>query len=188
MGTTHRFLGVDDDADLLLNWFRNLPERPEETPTDSGSIVLYFRSVGPLVYTTSEPERGAIDEKRSPIVTLFLPRRKRGVLWTAGEVHFLPTPLRKVSPELDSISRRLGQWLAQFDRVFSLKPPVHEWDYFLEGGIPSRDQPVFALPNAMAALRAGTYFVEHDTTDSVLDKLCKALRLRGVACDGNADA
>ena len=38
---------------------------------------------------------------------------------------------------------------------------------------------LYALPKAMAALRAGQYFVHHRGTDGQLDVLAKSLRLRG---------
>lgn len=43
---------------------------------------------------------------------------------------------------------------------------------------------IFALPEPMNALRRGQYFVRHGINDAPLDKLTKALRLRGVQIEG----
>jgi hypothetical protein len=110
------------------------------------------------------------------------------VLWTAGEVHFLATPLRKLYPKLEDVSRRFHKWLTQFDLVFSRRPPVDEWNYYLEGGIRNEDSDVFALPEAMNALRKGQYFVAEADTPVRLETLCRALRLRGVDCTPEGDA
>jgi hypothetical protein len=179
MGSTHRFLGVGDDGDRVLDWFRELSPPPEEVAFPRGR-TLYFRAIGPLVYRPSEPADTEIDTQRSPLVSFFAPRRRRGVLWTAGEVHFLPTPLKQVCPELHAVSRRFGRWLARFDLVFSRKAPGGAWDYYLEGSIRNRDSDVFALPGAMAVLREGGTFIAEEDTDEVVERLCRALRLRGV--------
>ena len=54
----------------------------------------------------------------------------------------------------------------------------------MEGGIINHAKEIFALPESMNALRLGQYFVRHGINDASLDKLTKALRLRGVQIDG----
>jgi len=174
MGSTFRYLALRDDQDLVLNWFRALEPPPSEVPTER-AIALHFESLGSL-----HDEQGNVDWKRSPVVTLFAPRQRRGVLWTAGEIHFLPTPLREQFPSLHRISRRLAAWLASFPRIFERPNNPGDWDYYLEGTLRNSDPSIFALPAAMTALRQGQYFVSDDDTDFLLDKLCKSLRLRGV--------
>ncbi len=122
-----------------------------------------------------------VDPKRSPIASLFPPENRRVVLRTAGELHFLPTPLRKLFPKLDAISHQFAKWLGGFDLVYEAPGKCGEWDYYLEGSLRNGDGPIYALPEAMTALRAGRYFISDSDNDFVLDKLCRALRLRGVA-------
>jgi len=95
----------------------------------------------------------------------------------------LPKPLRKVCPPLESINRNFRRWLANFERVFARHPTRQgKWDYYLEGSIRNCALEVFALPNAMNALREGHYFVADGDDDLLLDKICRSLRLRGVNC------
>jgi hypothetical protein len=129
-----------------------------------------------------------IDVHNSPLVSIFLPTLKRGVLWTAGEVHFLPRALRQRFPPLDKVRRRFGDWLAGFHLVFagahSSQPG--EWDYYLEGSLRNHDSPIFALPRADDALRGGQYFVGKSDGDDMLYKICRSLLHRGV--EGITDA
>jgi len=174
MGVTFRYLATESDGDIVPNWFSELANPPERVATDRG-VVMFFRELGPLI---GPP--GPVDGKSSPIVNLFAPRRRRGVLLTAGEVHFLPTPLRKRFPALHKVSQDFSRWLGQFPCVHSRSSQPGEWDYFLEGSIRNFDTDVFALPGAMTALRAGHYFVAVDDSNDRVDRLCKSLRLRGV--------
>jgi hypothetical protein len=175
MGRTFHLLATESDVELLLRWFGDLPAPPEVTHTPT-HLVLYFRSLGPLVQKEDDP--GAIDPTRSPIVTVFPPLRRRAALLTAAEVHFLTT-MRQFA-EMKAVSRAFQSWLHQFERVFSRQARICEWDNYLEGSIRNFAEDVFALPSAMEALRRGQYFVAADDTDFVVDKLCRALRLRGV--------
>ncbi|MGD0898610.1 MAG: hypothetical protein ABR915_12290 [Thermoguttaceae bacterium] len=113
-------------------------------------------------------------------MNVFTPLRKRDVLLTCGEVHFLATPL-SLFPQLAALNRAFRAWLSQFTRVFSRRKDFEpEWNYYLEGGIQNRDADVHALPNAMRLLRQGRYFVAMDDNDCVLEKVCRELRKRGV--------
>jgi hypothetical protein len=172
MGLTFRYLALEQDQDLVQDWFRAIQPAPREISKPRG-VLLYFDSLGALV---GDP----LDVDRSPLVSLFAPRRRRGVLHTAGEVHFLPTPLRQQFPVLHRLSRRFSSWLSSFPCVFE-GSSRGDWDYYLEGSLKNRDGKIFALPSAFAALQRGQYFVADDDNDFVIDKLCRSLRLRGVA-------
>jgi len=140
---------------------------------------LYFREMGSLAKTAT----GSIGVRQSPLVALFPPRVRRGILWTVGEVHFLPSPLRERFPRLNKISTSLKKWLQTFECVYSNKPGHrNDWNYYLEGAVKNFDPPIYALRGSLEALRRGQYFVAEDDTDLVLDKLCSRLRLRDVRC------
>jgi hypothetical protein len=74
------------------------------------------------------------------------------------------------------------EWLSEYPCVYSHRQDfVHEWDYFLEGSAKNWDPEVFALPEGMAALRRGCFFVAACDKDADLDLVCRTLQLRGVA-------
>lgn len=169
MGATYRFLATVDEASAIPDWFRSLPERATEHRRVDGSL-FYFPDFGPI----------DSDVKKSPIVNVFLPKQKRGVLITIGEVHFVTSPL-SMFPGMSRINGSFRNWLAKYTCVFSRRPGfASEWDYYLEGSIRNWDSDVFALPSGMSALQRGAYFVADDDNDSVLDRVCRALELRGI--------
>jgi len=178
MANTYRFIADPADPSPVLAWFRALDPAPAEVRT-ARATVLHFAHMGALAYRADD---GQIDASRSPVVTVFSPQVKRGALWTVGEVHFLASPLRSLFPELHRVGRDFSRWLAGHDCVFSRKSGLHEFDYYLEGSVRNYDPPVQAFPAALAALAQGQYFVAEDDNDVRLDQLCRALRLRGVAC------
>jgi hypothetical protein len=169
MGTTYRFIADIDEAKVIIDWFRDLPESPKESHHEVG-ILLYFDKFGPLLDNSES----------SPLVNLFLPIKLRGALTTTGEVHFLTSPMKKF-PQLVEVNRKFRKWLKQFQLVFSQKAD-HDghYDYYLEGSIKNWDSEVYALPLGLDALNKGRYFVSHDDKEPVLDRLCQQLRLRGV--------
>jgi len=173
LGATRCFLSSPQEAHIVLEWFRRLPGPPDVVPMPEGSL-LHFKSAGPLNY---RPDK-SIDVTKSPLVSLYVPQERRGILWTIGEVHFLPTPLRGTFPPLDRVCSRFTSWLRKFPLVFS---PAKDcgWDYYLEGGARSSLQ-IFALPEGMRALERGQYFVGHDDNELRVDDVVKLLRLRGV--------
>jgi hypothetical protein len=184
VGTTHRYLEDPRAESLVLGWLRRAAVDTVEVPVTHHGVSLYFKEFGPLVLA----DDGTLDAYRSPMVSVFLPRIRHGMLWTVGEVHFLSTPLRKLHPGLHKVSRRFSAWLQQFERVFANGHcPQPEWAYHLEGSTQSYDPPIFALPSGIEALRSGRYFVARDDTEFVLDKLCKQLSLRGVQCGDEDD-
>lgn len=183
MGKTYRFIASPDEPSEVLQWFLKLPNPPHQIQAD-GCFWLHFEQLGPLVNADAE---GFIDPKMSPVATLFLPYKRRGILWTVGEVHFLATPLRKRFPALHKISSEFEKWLISFECVFSMNPGYNpEWNYYLEGSVRNFDPPVFAFPSGLAALRAGRYFVSDDDTEALLDRLCMSLRHRGIECGAEA--
>lgn len=181
MGTTFRFLALGDDLQQVYGWFAAL-SNPPKLISIRGCQYLHFDSLGGL-----QPSSGPIDPRRSPIASIFVPEQIRSVLWTAGEVHFLATPLRQTFPELHAISRRFAKWLQRFECVFESTGKDGDFDYYLEGDLRNLDSPIFALPAAFTALRSGQYFTSHDSTPESVERLCRSLRLRGVHC-GPADA
>jgi hypothetical protein len=179
MGTTYRFICDPAAPNPVAEWFRALRDAPEEVEGE-GVTWLHFRSLGPLATAAD----GAVEFERSPLAGLVVPTVRRGILWTVGEVHFLPTPLRSTYPQLHAVSTALRRWFETFDCVFWNRPGHrNEWDYYLEGSVRSRDPPVYALTGGLEALRRGQYFVAAEDNDFVLDKLCSQLRLRGVQCE-----
>ncbi len=169
MGTTYRFLASIEEASTVLDWFRSLSEQSVESAHDAG-VLFFFRDLG-LLHS---------EAKKSPVVRVFAPKRKRGVLTTIGEVHFPATPL-SAFPELNKINKRFRDWLRKKPCVYSHRPDfVHDWDYFLEGTIKNWDSDIFALPGGMVALQSGSYFVTGDDNELQLDRVCRALQLRGV--------
>ena len=181
MGVTHFFLSTPDGAEPVLDWFRGLAPAPALIGT-KGGVWVYFRELGPLV-----PSDETFDTERSPLVGVFLPQVRRGILYTAGEVHFLPTPLREQFPALDRVNRKFKQWLASFPQVWSSSPGwPGEWNYYIEGSIKEFARSAFALPSGMQALAKGNYFIKHDEPPIVVEKVCNALRLRGVNCEPEA--
>jgi hypothetical protein len=179
MGTTYRFICDPAAPNPVREWFHALEDAPHEIAVEGG-LWLHFPSLGPLAKAAD----GSVDVKNSPVASLYFPTERRGILWTVGELHFLPTPLRATYPRLHAISASLRKWLATFDCVFSNQPGHrNEWDYYLEGSVRNWDAPVYALNGGLDALRRGQYFVAAADNDFVLDQLCSRLRLRGVQCE-----
>lgn len=168
MGATYRLLAAVEEAEIVLEWFRALPENPVEHASANGS-TFYFQSFGPLA-----------DAKNSPVVSVINPVRKCGVLTTIGEVHFLPTPITKFAG-MKLLNRKFRRWFEGLPRIFSHAAGfVGEWNYFLEGSARNWDSEIRALPRGLSMLEAGSYFVSHDDNDWVLDRVCRSLDLRGV--------
>jgi hypothetical protein len=176
MAGTFRYLGVDGEGNSVAAWFAAREPGPKFMNMDHGSTI-YFSHLCPLLTN----ELGQVDPKRSPLVTHFPTRQRRSILWTVGEVHFLPRNVRQQFPQLDRIQTDFKSWLGQFEPVLAnQKGP---WDYYLEGSVRNYDSSVYGLPGAMATLRAGaTYFVGDDDSDSFIDGICRKLSLRGVHC------
>jgi hypothetical protein len=176
VASTYRYLSDPAEPDMVRLWFRQLRETPEEIESRQ-NLVLYFRQFGSLERLVD----GTIDFKTSPIVSMFLPKKRRGALWTTGEVHFNATSLPKTFPELHKVNLRFVEWLRSFERVHPYEAKPDPYEYYLEGSVRNFDSPVFALPSGLAALRREQYFVSEFDTEGRLDAICKCLRLRAVA-------
>jgi hypothetical protein len=179
MATTFRFVASPEEGQMLLNWFAELPEPPHIHPRPDGA-ALFFRHLGPLVMTATNE----VDVKRSPVVLLVLPQVRRRVLWTVAEVQFLAERMRSSLPGLQKVLTGFRQWARTFPLVFR-QPRLPEtsggaWDYYLEGGVRNVSDEVFALPDGMAALERGQYFVWQGDSEGRLDTVLRMLRLRGV--------
>ncbi|HDR9508713.1 TPA: hypothetical protein QDC03_003830 [Burkholderia cepacia] len=178
MPTSYRFIADPVDSEIVLTWFRELDDRPREVVTPH-QTVLHFSSSGALQYT----EDGSVNAEKSPIVTIRLPRTVRGTLWTVGEVHFRSSALRRLYPALYRINRSFLGWLNTYQCVYSPNDRDNRYSYYFEGTVRNQTSPVFAFPSGMEALGAGRYFVSAGDNDVVLDRVCKALRLRGIDFD-----
>lgn len=179
MATTFRFLASPEEAHKVVDWFKELPDPPVIHPRADG-VALFFRQFGPLVMTAPNEA----DAKRSPVVLVIFPQVTRGILWSTGEVQFLPERIADTFPELQKVLGRFRRWIRSFPLVFR-QPKFPEtsggpWDYYLEGGIRNFCDEVFALPIGMAALERGRYFVWRAGDEGSYEDLMKQLRLRGV--------
>jgi hypothetical protein len=175
MNTTYRYLAVDGEGGAVRDWFDGLDPSPVTVHVDRGAW-LHFGDAGPLVFDAT----GNIEVQDSPLVSVFPSRRVRGVLWTAGEVHFVTKGLRHRYPGLDQVRRQFDTWMNELDLVYDGRPG--EFDFLLEGSIRNFDSPLFAFGGAAAALRSGSYFVSEDDSGVVLDDVCRRLALRDVRC------
>jgi hypothetical protein len=177
MGSTLHFIEAPGPHSGVVEWFRRLPQCPEETPTAYG-MVLYFRSFGPLVFDNT----GAIDATRSPVVTIVLPTVRRAILWTVGAVHFRSTLRLEQNKAIAKVARSFSKWIKGHEQVYD--PSVraeNPFAYYLEGSAKNWGA-IYGLPSGLEHLRRQGYFVSHKDNDVVLDRVCRALRLRGVTC------
>src|SRR5215475_7117580 len=71
-------------------WLRDQDLAPLERIFEWGD-VLYFSSLGQLHFNSD----GSIDSEHSPGVAVDIPRVRRAILWTVGEVRFCPVPLSR---------------------------------------------------------------------------------------------
>jgi len=179
MAITFRFLASPEEGQMVLNWFKGLPDPPHVHPRPDGA-ALFFTQFGPLLMTATNEA----DAKRSPVVLVVLPQVRHGILWTAGEAQFLTERMKSSFPGLQRVLTSFRQWLRTFPVVFR-QPRLPEtsggpWDYYLEGGIRNVSDELFALPAGMKALERGQYFVWQGDSEGRLDPVLRMLRLRGV--------
>lgn len=171
-----RFIEMPDVPCSALAWFRDQGLSFNEHSFDWGA-ALYFSDLGEL---RSAPD-GSIDSDHSPVITVHLPRVRRGILWTVGEVRFCPVPLDQF-PELQRLRRAFLRWFEQYPLVYDHHPQsVHEFDYYLEGSAKNWG-PIRAFSSGLLALRNGQYFISRFETEGSLMTLCKRLALRGATC------
>ena len=177
VGTIRRYIEAPAETSEVVDWFRRLQHPPKETWFERG-CNLHFQELGPLRLDSG----GRIDVKASPLASVIVPRIRRASLWTVGEVHFLPSPLRARFPDLHKICTEFTAWIGARECVFSPRRDRPQFSYYLEGSIRNYDSEVFAFESGHVALSEGRYFVADEDTEFRLDRICKALRLRGVEC------
>jgi hypothetical protein len=177
MAERFSYLALENDFKLLTAWFAEVPhevtvnERPDR-------LVYYYRGLAKQALTAD------IDQSKTPLVFVMKPQKRRRTLWTDGEVLFTPTPFRRQFPALHRTCQGFAEWLRSFDLVFGQqRGSPCAWNYYLEGGIQESDAELFALPQAMEALRQGQYFVHHRDNQSRLETVSRALRLRDYDVD-----
>ena len=88
--TIHRYIEAPGEPSPVLAWLRAAAEA-EEISLPRG-VAFHFRQCGELVVA----DDNSVDVHGSPLVTVFVPQVRRGMLWTVGEVHFWATPLRQL--------------------------------------------------------------------------------------------
>jgi hypothetical protein len=177
MGSSFFFIEAPGSHSDVLQWFRDLPQPPEETPTGYG-LVLYFRGFGPLVVDGT----GELDATRSPVVTLVMPVVRREILWTVGEVHFRSTLYLDQNKSIQKVARSFSKWMKRhqqvYDQAINAENPLA---YYIEGTAKNWGS-IYALPSGLAHLERGGYSVSHRDGEFVLEKVCRSLRLRGIEC------
>lgn len=169
-----RFVEAPDVPCSALQWFRDQDLAPNEHMFDWGA-ALYFSSLGRLQHKSD----GSVDSERSPVVVVNIPRVRRGILWTVGEVRFCPVPLGQF-PELERLRRSFLRWFRTHPLIYDNHPAgEHRFDYYLEGTARNFG-PIRAFPSGLAALENGQYFVSR--LDERPETVCRTLALRGVIC------
>lgn len=176
MRSTYYIVEKPEATSAVLEWFRRLESPPTELVSD-GNIMLFFPEHG----TLKRGANGLPDVKSSPVVSIYLPRKTHGVLWTVCEVHFLMAPISKLPP-MASLSRRFAKWLESMEGGAVWKRESSPYSYYLEGTIQNFADKIYALPSGIAALEEQSYFITDDDAKRDLTSLCKKLRLRGVDC------
>jgi|SRR5215470_861212 len=171
-----RFIEAPDTGCSALNWFRD-QELPFNEDVFDWGAVLHFSGLGEFQLNPD----GSIDADRSPVITVHLPKVRRGILWTVGEVRFCPVPLRQF-PALQRLRTSFLRWFEQCPLIYDHHPSsANEFDYYLEGSARNWG-PIRAFPSGLAALQNGQYFISRFETDGSLTTLCKKLALRDVTC------
>lgn len=171
-----RFVEAPEAPCSALKWFRDQDLAPNEQVFDWG-VALYFSRLGHLHHNSD----GSIDTERSPVVAVHVPRVRRRILWTDGEVRFCPLPLGRF-PELERLRRSFLQWFEKHPLIYDHHAAgEYEFDYYLEGSTRNWG-PIRAFPSGLAALKNGQYFISRLETNGSLEILRRTLALRGVIC------
>ena len=180
-GSSSYFIEAPGPHSEVAEWFRALPQPPEETPTEFG-VALHFRTFGPLAYDNA----GKIDVSHSPVATIVFPAVRRGILWTVGEVNFLATLSFPENKSLRGVASSFSRWLRSHQRVHERRPSANcPFAYYLEGS--SRNWgDIYALRSGLEHLKSGGYVVSHKDKELAIDRVCRSLRLRGIDCGGSA--
>lgn len=185
MTARYAFLALGGDTQLVLDWFAQQPYHVARNNGDH-RVAFHFADLGPVVWRNAENgvHGRDVDFDASPIVWITTPRQVRSVLWTSGEVLFTPTPLKTRFPRMERVAMDFTRWLKQFELVHSTrKRPRQNFRSYLEGTLQNWDGDLYALPEALAALQEGQYFVSGNETAETLDRLCRALQARGIPAE-----
>ncbi|WP_144037694.1 hypothetical protein [Sphingopyxis sp. KK2] len=175
MAATYYFLSAPNDHGVL-DWFRSQTETAEKHSNEV-RVLLHYCQFGALAQNAD----GSFDPSRSPIVSIFFPKVRRGALWTVGEVHFIYKS--KEFPALERLRKRFQAWINESPAIWERKHDGREaYGYYLDGTVKNIADVVFALPSGLTAYEAGQYFVAESDNEGVLDRVCGALRLRGIDC------
>ena len=175
MSVRYSYIALENDHKMVADWFDALGDS-KSVGDSPDHLVIYFRemAVEPL------PPAEEVNQDKTPLVRIVKPQRRMLTLWTDAEVLFTPTPLKPQYPALQKISKSFAKWLQNFPIVHCPSSRTETgWEYYLEGGIQNFVPVLYALPEAMEALRTGRYFVHHRDNASVLETLARKLRLRG---------
>lgn len=176
MGLSYFFADAPDAASQVMAWFRSLAEPPEETITENG-VVLFFRQIGPLACDA----QGNPDGEKSPVVNVMMPQVRRSILWTTGAVHFLTKPMSSF-PQLAKLHRDFKAWMTAHPLVYDPRRGAESpHSYYLVGSAANRGE-LYGLPSGTDALERGQYFVDPLDSETMLDEVCRTLRLRGLEC------
>jgi hypothetical protein len=176
MAATYYFLSAPSQVDVL-DWFRQQPETGEEHISDDRTL-LFYRQFGPLAKNAD----GTADPTMSPLVSVYLPKVRRGVVWTVGEVHFLHMA-KAGFPALDRLRKSFQRWLEDYPIVWDRKQDHLEgYGYYSEGTVRNIAEKIYALPDGLSAFEAGQFFAAEGDNELVLERVCKSLRLRGINC------
>ena len=178
MAATYHFLEEPSQTSAPVDWFLGLPDPPVAVPR-TDETVLFFKQHGDLVFD----EEGQADGSQSPIVIIYPPRIRRGLLWTAGQVCFLTKRKSKPGPAMAKLQSSFRKWLDTFPVVGGHDSAGEiEFHHYLVGANWGFATRIVALPSGMEALLRGQFFVNYEDNDFVLDKVCGVLRLSGINC------
>ena len=180
MASTYRYIACIEENQEIFNWFSTYTP---DIIIEENVTHLWFSKLGELARNDDK----TINQKESPIVSVFPVKKLRGALLSVGEVHFLTNRMKVTFPELEAINKKFRQWLKKNKLIFSTKPSFSgEWNYYLEGSVRNYDPDIYAFPKGFNLLQSEQYFVSEDDSKGLLDTVCKSLALRGVAGLKNA--
>lgn len=112
-----------------------------------------------------------------------VPTIRRFILWTVGEVHFLSTLRFERNKEIQKVSRSFARWFKAHAQVYDQRTGTdNRFDYYLEGSCRNRG-PIYAFDSGLQHLKSGGYVVGFSDNEAVLERVCRALSLRGITCE-----
>jgi hypothetical protein len=212
MGKNLTFLAANSDIKDVTEWFA--PYAPsvfngglEELPyLERRTLILHFRSIGPLNYWPDNislkdyPENSSewrqavlllagrregntrrdIHANTSACVGYDPPYKTLEGLWVSGTIWFPQENLKARFPELAKMNGRLERFLAKQELVFdNTKRERFEAfpQLFCEAGIVQR---IYAFPEALALLRNGSPMVDRMVSPKCYKEFLRRLELQGI--------